>query len=173
MTADHRCSRGATREIFMLISGALVGGAGELVWQCRASRRQKSPRALVGSVLLTSPQEHSLERSTRRCIAVCQTGEKQKTERRKSKRQEMIKLAQAKKPTWTAAAMYVAAAAGCTTARDAGQLPAGRPGRRDLAGRPPQRHCAHGQLGMVVIRHSFAAHRPPVTSHLQQRKKKG
>jgi hypothetical protein len=55
VTADHRCSRGATREIFMLISGALVGGAGELVWQCRASRRQKSPRALVGSVLLTKP----------------------------------------------------------------------------------------------------------------------
>jgi hypothetical protein len=84
VTADHRCSRGATREIFMLISGALVGGAGELVWQCRASRRQKSPRALVGSVLLISPQEHSLERSTRRCIAVCQTGEKQKTKKRNS-----------------------------------------------------------------------------------------
>lgn len=84
VTADHRCSRGATRKNIMLISGALVGGAGELVWQCRASRRQKSPRALVGSVLLTSPQEHSLERSTRRCIAVCQTGEKQTTEKRKS-----------------------------------------------------------------------------------------
>ena len=98
---------------------------------------------------------------------------KAKDREEEKERQEMIKLAQAKKPTWTAAAMYVAAAAACTTARDAGQLPAGRPRRRDLAGRPPQCHCAHGQLGMVVIRHSFAAHRPPVTSHLQQRKKKG
>jgi hypothetical protein len=97
--------------------------------------------------------------------------EKSKKQRKGKQRQEMIKLAQAKKPTWTAAAMYVAAAAGCTTARDAGQLPAGRPRRRDLAGRPPQCHCAHGQLGMR--RHPTLIGRTPATSHQPPATEKG